>query len=80
MLELEDVLLQLFKVDQNLSIRSFCELNSYDEAMRKRLSWFLDRPDMVQHQAWDGDAAEALHSEATKLLLTTFAAYLMWLR
>ena len=76
MLELEDALLQLFNVNQNLSIRSFCELNSYDDAMRHRLSRFLARPDMVRlkaiHQAWDGDTAEALHSEANQIIANHF--------
>ena len=42
----------------------------------QRISRFLDRPDMVQlkaiHQAWDGDTAEALHSEANQIIAIHF--------
>ena len=57
--ELEEALLHLFNSSKHLSVRTCCQLHHYNDAMRKSLTRFLQRPEMARlndiHQTWDGN-------------------------
>ena len=74
--ELEEALLHLFNSSEHLSVYTSCQLHHYNEAMRKSLSRFLQRPEMARlnyiHQNWDGNN-ETLRSEAKTIITNHFS-------